>query len=73
MELYGNSVLDNTLHDRLGRAGGPARLQKSQSAVWSRTGSGRKRPHHKRAPCVSSALLFIGGAGIGIRALHVLN
>ena len=46
MEQYGNSVLDNTLHDRLGRGGGPARLQKSQSAVWTRTGSGRKRLYH---------------------------
>ena len=46
MEQYGNSVLDNTLHDRLGRGGGPARQQKSQSAVWTRTGSGRKRLYH---------------------------
>ena len=32
MELYGNSVLNNTLHDRLDRH----KLQKSQSAVWTR-------------------------------------
>ena len=31
VELYGNSVLNNTLHDRLEKH----RLQKSQSAVWS--------------------------------------
>ena len=32
VELYGNSVLNNTLHDRLDRH----KLQKSQSAVWTR-------------------------------------
>merc|ERR1740128_879882 len=31
MELYGRSVLDNTLHDRIEH-----RLQKSHSAVWNR-------------------------------------
>ena len=31
VELYGNSVLNNTLQDRLGKRG----LQKSQSAVWT--------------------------------------
>jgi len=48
VELYGRSVLNNTLHDRVEQH----KLQKSQSAVWSRAGSGNEIIEH--APVTST-------------------